>query len=182
MTRVSEPAVVCDKTEILVPVLVNDKGWNKTVPRCHEIAARAARAAAGIHAAPGPLEISILLTGDEEIQRLNRDYRGVDAPTNVLAFVSGPAPETPQAALLLGDVVLALGTVRREAAARELKTADHLSHLVIHGVLHLLGYDHEAGPDAEVMERAEVDILAGLGIADPYAGDESEGKRPQQER
>jgi probable rRNA maturation factor len=143
-------------------------------------------AAAGANTGLGPLEISILLAGDEEVRGLNRDYRKIDSPTNVLAFASGPPPPAPRAApqavRLLGDVVLAFGTMRREADERGLEMADHLAHLVVHGVLHLLGYDHEAAPDAEAMERAEAHILAGLGIADPYVGDENEGARPQRER
>ncbi len=181
MTQKSEPAIVPDSAEIAVPVSVSDEAWAEALPQCRAIALRAALAAAGAHAGPGPLEISILLAGDEQVRGLNRDYRKIDAPTNVLAFASDPSP-APQAARLLGDVVLAFGTARREADERGLEMADHLAHLVVHGVLHLLGYDHEAAPDAEAMERAEAHILAGLGIADPYAGDESEGPRPVRER
>ena len=186
MTQKSEPVILAECTEIVVPVAVSDADWEKVLPQCRAVASRAAMAAADAHAGPGPLEISILLAGDEEVRGLNRNYRKIDSPTNVLAFASGPPPPAsqvrPQAARLLGDVVLAFGTMRREADARGMEMADHLAHLVVHGVLHLLGYDHEAMPEAETMERAEVHILAGLGIADPYAGDESEGARPQRER
>lgn len=180
--RSDGPVAVRDSARIAVPVLVEDAAWDKAVPRCRAIAKRAAVAAARAHAGRGPLEISILLTGEKEMRALNRAYRHVDAPTNVLAFASGSAPQAPRATRLLGDVVLALGVVRREAEAQGLELADHLAHLVVHGVLHLLGYDHEAVPDADAMERAEALILAGLGIADPYAGDESEGRCPQRER
>ena len=182
MTQKSEPARAAESAPIAVLVSVSDGAWEETLPQCRAIVLRAAVAAAGERAGPGPLEISILLAGDQEVRGLNRDYRKIDAPTNVLAFASGPAPAGTEAVRLLGDVVLAFGTVRREAEERGLEMADHLTHLVIHGVLHLLGYDHEAAPDAEAMERAEAYILAGLGIADPYAGDESEGTDPQRER
>ena len=190
MTPKSEPAILPESAEIVVPVSVSDEAWEEALPHCRAIASRAAMAAAGANPGPGPLEISILLAGDEEVRGLNRDYRKIDAPTNVLAFASGPPPPAlraapraaPQAERLLGDVVLAFGTMRREAEERGLEMADHLAHLVVHGVLHLLGYDHEAAPDAEAMARAEARILAGLGIAAPYAGGESEGVCPQRER
>jgi probable rRNA maturation factor len=182
VTLKSEPAIRSESAKIVVAVSVSDEAWEKALPQCRAIASRAAMAAAGADAGPEPLEISILLAGDEEVRGLNRDYRKIDAPTNVLAFASGPAPPVPQAARLLGDVVLAFGTMRREADERDLEMADHLAHLVVHGVLHLSGYDHEAAPDAEAMERAEAHILARLGIADPYAGDESEGVCPRRER
>lgn len=173
MAQKSEPAMVPENAEIAVPVAVSDGAWAAALPQCRDIAKRAALAAARPRAGPGPLEISILLAGDEEVRGLNRDYRKIDAPTNVLAFASGSEPPAPQAARLLGDVVLAFGTVRREAHERGLEMADHLAHLVVHGVLHLLGYDHQAVSDAEAMERAEAHILAGLRIADPYADHES---------
>ena len=182
MTQKSDSAIVPESFEVTVPVSLSDEAWERALPQCRSIAARAARAAAAAHAGPGPLEISILLAGDEEVRRLNRDYRMIDTPTNVLAFASGPPPAPPRAARMLGEVVLAFGTMRREADACGVEIADHLAHLVVHGVLHLLGYDHEIEPDAETMERAEAHILAGLGIADPYAGDENEGTDPQRER
>jgi probable rRNA maturation factor len=113
-------------------------------------------------------EATIVLTDDAEIRELNRDYRGKDAPTNVLSFPAGlnPAADAP---LFLGDIILAGETISREAEEQDISPADHASHLVVHGMLHLLGFDHEEEAEAERMERAETEILAGLGIADPYA-------------
>lgn len=125
----------------------------------------------------GSVEIGILLTDDATSQRLNAAYRGQDRSTNVLSFPTfdrlldaGPG-NVPDGTVPLGDVVLALETVRSEAAAARISLADHLSHLVVHGYLHLLGYDHESDDDAALMETLERTILAELGIADPYAGD-----------
>jgi probable rRNA maturation factor len=119
-----------------------------------------------------PVELSLVLLDDAEQQHLNRDWRGVDQPTNVLAFPAwGPgAPTPPGAPLLLGDVSLALETVEREAAEQNKAPADHALHLVVHGVLHLIGYDHGTESEAAVMERLEIHILAKLGVADPYRG------------
>jgi probable rRNA maturation factor len=150
--------------------------WRKTVRGCRAIcqaAAKAALAAAAPGLAPGPtgIELSIVLGDDAMLRRLNAQWRGKDAATNVLSF---PAQDdvlaTPQAGapLLLGDVVLAFGTVAGEAAAQGKTLADHLSHLVVHGVLHLLGFDHEKAGEAKRMERLETVVLAGLGVADPY--------------
>jgi len=111
---------------------------------------------------PAPCEISILLTGDTEMQALNRQWRGKDAPTNVLSFPSGEGDGH------LGDVVLAFETVEREAKQQNIAIADHAAHLVVHGLLHLLGHDHEMEEDAVKMEALETDILGTLGIADPY--------------
>ncbi len=117
------------------------------------------------------LELTIVLAGDDEVRRLNRDYRGVDKPTNVLSF--GDAGDRWQRAtgepVILGDVILARETVAAEAAAQGKSIADHSLHLVVHGILHLLGHDHESAREADAMEALETDLLALLGIANPYA-------------
>jgi probable rRNA maturation factor len=113
---------------------------------------------------PGGGDVTILLADDQTVKDLNARFRGKDAPTNVLSF---PAPATARPHL--GDLVLAYGVCEREAAAQGKQLSDHLTHLTAHGVLHLLGYDHETDADAEVMEGLERSILAGLGVIDPYA-------------
>ena len=130
----------------------------------------AARLALTRSEAPAPLVVDITLTDDAAQQTLNRTWRGQDMPTNVLAFpAADPADfRPPGLPLLLGDVVLAYETVAREAAEQQKPLADHLRHLVVHGVLHLLGYDHLAESDAAAMEAREIAILAGLGVPDPY--------------
>jgi probable rRNA maturation factor len=133
----------------------------------------AALAALDAAATPGDVELSIVLGDDALLRELNRRWRGKDAPTNVLSFpaqdFAAPLPlPPPGAALPLGDVVLAYGTLAREAAEQGKSLSDHLAHLVVHGVLHLVGYDHEAAAEAERMEGLERAVLSGIGIADPY--------------
>ena len=113
-------------------------------------------------------EVSVVFTNDAHVRGLNKRYRGKNAATNVLSF---PAPALVEGVLgpILGDIVLASETVVNEARAEGLTLADHLTHLLVHGFLHLVGYDHEADAEAVVMEGLETAILARLGIADPYA-------------
>jgi len=127
------------------------------------------------------VEVSLALAGDRLVQRLNRTYRKRDKPTNVLSFpaadIAGPKSrkregawsQPPRQPVLLGDVIVAFETTDAEAAAQGKALGDHLAHLIVHGTLHLLGYDHERLAQARRMERLEVAILAGLGVADPYA-------------
>ena len=171
MTRASSP---------IVDVLIQTSGWTRELASAAMVCRRAARTA-WAHGAPTRLkrraatsELSILLTGDRAIRGLNRTYRGQDKATNVLSFPAGDdtAPGKARARireLILGDVVVAYGTVAREARQAGKSLKDHLSHMVVHGVLHLLGYDHETAPDAETMERLEIKILSQLGVDDPYA-------------
>ena len=149
-------------------------GWAQACPGA-EKHARSATHRALEHAAPtglrnARLEVAIVLADAGLQRRLNRDYRGVDAPTNVLAFPAwGPGVRVPiDAPVLLGDVVLALEIVAREASEQDKPIADHLRHLVVHGVLHLLGYDHMTQAEATMMEALERSILADLGVSDPY--------------
>jgi probable rRNA maturation factor len=116
-------------------------------------------------------ELSLLLTDDKRIRAVNRDWRGFDKATNVLSFPAAP-PERIATSPVLGDIVLAYETVAREAGNEGKSIGDHLSHLVVHGLLHLLGEDHETEDEAARMEGLEVAALARLGIADPYAGTE----------
>ncbi len=115
----------------------------------------------------GAAEPSILLTNDTEQQELNREWRGKDCSTNVLSF---PQIE-PFGAVsgILGDITLARETVQREAAEQGVSFTDHFTHLVVHGFLHILGYDHLSDEEALQMENLETQILASLGVADPYA-------------
>lgn len=110
--------------------------------------------------------VALALADDAMVRDLNRRFRGKDKPTNVLSFPSG---ETGGADTHIGDVILAIETLRREADADGKPVGDHFAHLVIHGILHLMGYDHESDDDAECMECLETAILADLGIDDPYA-------------
>jgi probable rRNA maturation factor len=156
-----------------VDVSVCCDAWLVCCPSAEGLAERAARAALAVASRTCPEGLSVMdviLTDDAEQQRLNRTYRGKDAPTNVLAFaIADPATPVPQGAPnLLGDVVLAFETVAREAAEQQKPLADHLTHLVVHGALHLLGFDHQAEEDAALMEAREVEILARLGVPDPY--------------
>ena len=129
------------------------------------IVRRAAEAALADTSASG-VEIGVVLTDDAKMRALNRTWRGKDTATNVLSF---PAPASGSPELrLLGDVVLACETIAREAAEQRISARDHLAHLTVHGVLHLLGHDHENDREAETMESREREILARLGVPDPY--------------
>ena len=116
-------------------------------------------------------EVSLLFCDDGRIQELNRDWRGLDKPTNVLSFPAVSADRLASAPLL-GDIAIAFETVTKEARDENKTLSDHTSHMIVHGFLHLLGYDHENEKEAEEMEDLERRALARLGIADPYAASE----------
>lgn len=110
-------------------------------------------------------EVSVLLTNDNAIQILNREWRGKNKPTNVLSF---PGSDDLETALILGDIVVAYETTMREATEEQKSFDDHFTHLIVHGCLHLLGFDHETSEEAEEMENLERLVLAQLGVTDPY--------------
>jgi probable rRNA maturation factor len=147
-----------------VDIIVKSPLW-QAEPQAEPALRRAIAAAASVVSTTDG-ELAIVLTDDSAIRRLNREWRGEDAPTNVLSF---PAAEPqPDAPVLLGDIVIAYETTAREAAAENKLFMHHLVHLAVHGFLHLLGYDHAAERDAVAMERLEAAILARLGVGDPY--------------
>lgn len=149
-----------------IAVQIEDPRWRRRLPKIVSLVRRAARAALTIRPGPARAELSFMLTDDARMQVLNRAYRQKDAPTNVLSFPAQAA--SPDGTVVLGDVVLAFETCVTEAKAQAKTLRDHLCHLVVHGVLHLLGHDHLRARAAERMERLERRILAKLGIADPY--------------
>ena len=173
----------------LVDLVIEDDGWLDALPDLPglaETAARLALGAAGLAAAG--YEIAILACDDARIAALNAGFRGKPTPTNVLswpAFDLAPArpgsrpapppPGDPAAPVSLGDVAIALQTMRREAEAASIPLKDHAIHLILHGCLHLLGFDHETEADAALMEGIERQHLMAAGIADPYSeGDAAE--------
>ena len=145
--------------------------WSRLVRSAAE-AAVAESAFPQLAQAERAVELSVRLTGDEQVRALNVQWRGKDKPTNVLSFPLAEADELEQAGegpeLMLGDIVLARGVCEREAAEKAIAFETHASHLLVHGTLHLLGYDHHGDDEAEDMESREVRALARLGIADPY--------------
>jgi probable rRNA maturation factor len=158
----------------LIEVLVVADGW-RAEPDAEAVIHRAIAAAAAaetVHAGSGEAELAVMLTDDAGIRTLNRNWRGIDKPTNVLSFPALPptgAGGPDDAPRMLGDIAIAYETMRREADDEQKPFDHHLSHLAIHGFLHLMGYDHETDHDAEAMEGLEQEILAQLGIPDPYA-------------
>jgi probable rRNA maturation factor len=149
-------------TSVSCAVVVLDAAWLEALPGAERLVRRATRAAIVGARRAGRKSLTVALADDKRVRALNARDRDNDKPTNVLSYPSGERG-------FLGDVVLARQTVWREASAQHKTPADHVSHLVVHGTLHLLGYDHETGNvDAERMEALERRILKRLGVADPY--------------
>ena len=142
----------------MIEVEIEDAAWRAALPNAEDLARQAAVAAAPAEAG----EIVILLTGDDALRALNARFLGHDRSTNVLAFPDADARR-------LGDIALAHGVCAREAAEQAKPLADHLRHLVVHGVLHLMGYDHINDEDAARMETLERQLLGAMNIPDPYA-------------
>jgi probable rRNA maturation factor len=155
-----------------VAIEVEDEDW-AGVPGLQELAQSAVEAAlAGAAVDAALCDVAVLFTDDASIAQINAEWRGKDKPTNVLSFPTPedmPVPEGEPRPL--GDIVLALGVVTREAAEQGKTLRDHTAHLIVHGTLHLIGYDHETDGEAEEMETLERRILKGLGISDPYERD-----------
>ncbi|MFX0544163.1 rRNA maturation RNase YbeY [Roseovarius sp. S1116L3] len=162
---------------MLMDVMVEDRRWRALdLEALAERAGRAALKHLGLE--PAAFEISVLACNDARIAALNEDFRGKPQPTNVLSWPSGErgasraggAPDLPNSATdaELGDIAIAYETCAREAEAGGKPLADHAAHLIVHAVLHLLGYDHIRDEDATLMEACEVAILCKLGIPDPY--------------
>jgi probable rRNA maturation factor len=147
----------------VIEVEVEDAAWTDALPGAEGVVERAA--AAALEGVEG--DVVVLLTDDAAVRDINARFRDKDRPTNVLSF---PAAES--AAPHLGDLVLAYGVCAAEAQTQGKTLADHLSHLTVHGVLHLLGRDHEDEAEAEAMEAEERSILARLGVSDPYTDHE----------
>lgn len=161
----------------LVEVILEDARWQAAgLPALAERAARAALRAADLD--PDGHEISLLGCDDSRIALLNADFRGKPSPTNVLSWPASDDPDDPfptggpDEPVFLGDLAISYDTCAREAGAGGLALADHVTHLVVHGVLHLLGYDHEMEAEADAMEEFETKILASMGVANPYSQQE----------
>jgi probable rRNA maturation factor len=163
----------------MLDVAAQAEGWPDN--DWEALAARAAEAALAQSpygewlTSPATIEIAVRLTSDDEVRTLNAQYRHKDKPTNVLSFpmvqpdlLETVTQNSDDGEVLLGDIVLAHGVCEREAAERGISIETHATHLIVHGTLHLLGYDHIDDMDADRMEAIEVDALASLGIADPY--------------
>ena len=155
-------------TSVIVDCVAESPLW-EALPDAEAVVARACAAAvAGGRTKLLPeVEVAVLLADDAHVRRVNAEWRGLDKPTNVLSF---PAAEPARigSSPMLGDLILAFETCAREAENDGKALCDHLAHLVVHGVLHLLGHDHMTDAEAESMEGLEVEVLASLGVPDPY--------------
>lgn len=146
-----------------------DPAWRRALPNAAALVRRACRAALKDELPKGRTALSLLLTSDAEMMQLNTDWRGKPKPTNVLSFPAEGAVDPAKPPPYLGDIALGLEICQQEAREQQKPLADHVAHLVVHGTLHLLGYDHETDEQAQAMEPREVEILGGLKIPDPYA-------------
>lgn len=153
-----------------VSLRVEDEGWKKLLDSPARLVTKAAKAAvkAGAKEMEGKADVAVLLSNDAEVKTLNGMWRGKNKPTNVLSFPALADATPPGQPVFLGDVVLALETVKKEAKEQKKKFEAHAAHLVSHGVLHLLGFDHMDAKEATVMEALEREIMKTLGYPDPY--------------
>ncbi len=161
---------------VTVDVLIESPLWEKAEPAAEAVVREAvSRAAAATDVGEPAAEVAVLLCDDAMIATLNAQWRGREEPTNVLSFpappsdLSGPSASEPAVPVHLGDIAIACETVVREAREQGRAVSEHLAHLAVHGFLHLLGYDHQTDQEAEQMEALEREVLATLGISDPYA-------------
>ena len=157
MTRMQKPANMIE-----LDLRVAAEAWGEAIAELEQVCAQALEAGAEAGGLSG--QVSVLLTDDGEIQTLNRDWRGKDKPTDVLSFEADEMDKP-----FLGDIAVSLGVSSKDAEVRGIELGQHLSHLLIHGLLHLAGYDHIEDTDAAKMEALEVQALASLGWPDPYS-------------
>ena len=155
-----------DGGSLSIDIVIESAEWD-AIPSAEAVICRAIQAAWSPRS--DRAEVAVLLTNDQTVRTLNGRWRGRDEPTNVLAFPAPSAGQDGGAPKILGDIVVAYGVASREASADEEPFLHHLTHLAVHGFLHLLGYDHESPAEAETMEDLERTILARLGVPDPFA-------------
>jgi probable rRNA maturation factor len=155
--------------KVSLDISIPSPQW-RGLARARSLARETVAACAADSGMPGVdrAEVSLCLADDAELRALNARFRGMDAPTNVLSFPSSAQTRAGKV-MVLGDIALAYETLSREANALDAPLADHFRHLIVHGFLHLVGYDHRTDKEAKVMEALEVRILTRLGLADPYA-------------
>lgn len=163
-----------------IDLLLEDESWLVLCPSVEALVHEVARVVGedtdvSSHTKAGA-SVAISLAADERVRGLNKQYRGKDAPTNVLSFPNEDDFDVPGEAPHLGDIILARGVVEREAREQGKSIENHIAHLVIHGLLHLVGYDHIDDTDAEEMESLEADILARMGVPNPYATSSTDEK------
>ncbi len=161
--------------EPLIDIEIEDDGWLDVLPDAQAVVETGVAAALAAVEIEGQADVVVLLCSDAEMRDLNREYRKKDKATNVLSFPAPKAMRVKGVLEHLGDVALGLETCVREAQEQKKTLKNHVMHLSVHGTLHLLGYDHMTDDEAEEMESLERDILAGLGVPDPYAQDADRG-------
>ena len=170
MPNSTEAPPPCQRTgaPVSLELVIEDEGW-QAIENLHAAvhdSACAALARAGHQGKAASLTIS--LSGDNQVRALNNRWRGRDRPTNVLSFPAAPGSVDENERAYLGDIIVALGVVQNEAQAQGKPLVTHLCHLVVHGVLHLLGHDHQNDDEAQTMEQMEINAMADLGFPDPY--------------
>lgn len=154
----------------IIDVSIDDKLWNKSIHNVEAMTQNIITKVIDYEGLPAKsLEVSILLTNDDQIQKLNKNYRHKDKATNVLSFPQTEAENIGAPLLMLGDIVVAHNTINREAEEQKKTFIDHYTHMLVHGCLHLLNYDHVNEEDARTMESTEKKILKGLNIKNPYS-------------
>ena len=152
----------------MIDLIIEDESWRSRMPLVEDWTTRVHAMAAEVETALAS-DAALLLTGDQEMRELNARFRQIDKPTNVLAFPADAAGGGEER--FLGDIAMSAARCEEEARERGLSFEAHATHLLVHGMLHLIGYDHQTDEEAAAMERRETEILAALGVADPHSPD-----------